>query len=370
MEIEATPIAIETPTQAVALPWPSSGQSALSAPGYGVLGQSGSDDSVPIASITKTITALVVLDKKPLDAGTTGPTITLTQTDADLYNHYLALDGTIAPASAGFRITQYDAMRAMLLPSANNYADTLASWAYGSLGEYIVAANTFLKQHGLDGTTIADASGFSPESKSTSKDLLVIGKMVLDSPVLRDIVSQETAAIPGIGTLRNTNVLLDELGIMGIKTGTTDEAGRCLLFASQHQVGGETVTVIGVVLGAASYPALHATVRSLLSSAQQAFVETTVVEAGATVAHYETPWGSSVEGIVATDLIAAQWPELALKPSVRLQSIIVGENAKRVGNASVEGRDPSPSAEVVTAQSLGGPNLLWRFTHPLQVFGL
>jgi len=369
MEIAATPLVIETPTQAVSLPWPGSGHAALSATGYGTLGQSGSDDSVPIASITKTITALVVLDKKPLDAGAPGPTITLTQADADLYNHYLAIDGTIAPASAGFRITQYDAMRAMLLPSANNYADTLASWAYDSLGEYVVAANAFLKQHGLDGTTVADASGFSPESKSTSKDLLAIGKMVLDSPVLRDIVSQESAAIPGIGTLRNTNVLLGELGIMGIKTGTTDEAGRCLLFASQHQVGDETVSVIGVVLGATSYPALHAAVRSLLSSAQQAFTETTVVGAGTAVAHYKAPWGSSVDGVASTDLVAAQWPDLALESSVSLQPIAVGETPQRVGNISIEGHVSGPSADVVTSQSLGGPNVFWRLTHPMQVLG-
>src|SRR5689334_21130881 len=66
-------------TQAIGLPWPSSGQAALGAEGYGVLETHGRLTPVSTASVAKVITALAVLQKKPLAVGSQGPTVTLGQ---------------------------------------------------------------------------------------------------------------------------------------------------------------------------------------------------------------------------------------------------------------------------------------------------
>ncbi len=88
----------------------------VSIPGYGaaaigaadrrqVFASRGLDEVRPIASITKVITALVVLDAHPVEEGSSGATITLTQADSDLVARYRALNGTTAPAPAGATIT-------------------------------------------------------------------------------------------------------------------------------------------------------------------------------------------------------------------------------------------------------------------------
>lgn len=367
MMVEATPLDISTPTESVDLPWPTEGNAALYAEGYGALGSTGSNDSVPIASITKTITALTILKAKPLSADQPGPTITFTEEDEAIYHYYVDLEGSVAPVSTGFSISQYNALRTMLLPSANNYADSLAVWAYGSMESYLEAANNYLDELGLTSTTVADASGFSPLSKSSSADLVKIGKLVLDNPVLKDIVSQPEATIRGVGTVYNTNYLLGELGIIGIKTGTTDEAGSCLLFASEHAVGNATVQMVGVVLGATDHAALWQSVETVLDTAQQAFVPGAVVYAGEQVATYAAPWGATVEATAVSDLSAPLWPALSAKGNVQVTPIGVKTLPGTVGSVA-SSSTPDHAAEVTIDRQLEGPGFLWRVTHPQRVF--
>jgi D-alanyl-D-alanine carboxypeptidase (penicillin-binding protein 5/6) len=79
----------------VVLSWPAFGGSGITAPDYpGATEYHGSDAKMPIASVTKTITALVVLDKKPLKAGDDGPSITFTQKDVSIWKQVVAAGGT------------------------------------------------------------------------------------------------------------------------------------------------------------------------------------------------------------------------------------------------------------------------------------
>ncbi|MEO7015170.1 MAG: D-alanyl-D-alanine carboxypeptidase, partial [Leifsonia sp.] len=103
-----------------ALVWPGFGAGGITAPDYtGATDFHGSDASMPIASMTKTITALVVLEKKPLKVGNDGPTITFTQKDVSIWNQVIAAGGSWAPVVAGTSMTEKQALEAMLLPSAN-----------------------------------------------------------------------------------------------------------------------------------------------------------------------------------------------------------------------------------------------------------
>ncbi len=166
---------------ALQLPWPAYGQSAFGAVGYGVLATNNTETPVPIASIAKTITALAILQKKPLQiigqqTAPTLPLITLTDTDVQFYRDYLAKDGSVVPVTSGEQISEYQALQAILIPSANNIAETTARWAFGSIDEYVAYANQFVKTLGMSHTHVADASGFSPQTTSTAEDLVLLGQ--------------------------------------------------------------------------------------------------------------------------------------------------------------------------------------------------
>lgn len=365
LEIAGTPLEITSKTSAVELPWPANGRAAIQAEGYGELGRNGDNTSVPIASITKTITALTILQKYPLNPDQHGPTVIFDESDVEIYNYYLGIDGSTAPVSDGFSLTQYNAMRTMLLPSANNYADSLAVWAYGSMDEYLLAANKFLAENGLASTRVADASGFSADSRSNLTDLLKIGKMVMDHPVLSKIVGQKTAVIPGVGTLNNTNFMLGTLGVTGIKTGTTDEAGNCLLFASSYERGGVTIPMIGVVLGADGFWELSDGVNALLETSQQTFTDTLLFAKGEPVASYTAPWGATTQAVATDDFTIVTWPGTATRATITPLSI-----TPRTGTSVTVGRAGfgESAIDIALAEPIAGPSPLWRLTHPHRVF--
>jgi len=176
----------------------------------------------------------------------------------------------VLPVYEGMVVTQYQALQMMLIASANNIADTLAERIFGSEEAYITYAQNMLKRMGLSKTTVADASGFSSRTVSTASELVKIGIAALKNPVIAEIVAQSQAQIPGVGTIKNTNELLGSDGVVGIKTGTTNQAGSCLLFAARYAgVDGQKVTLVGVIMGDLDAQNLFADVRQLLASARQ-----------------------------------------------------------------------------------------------------
>jgi len=135
-----------------------------------------------------------------------------------------------------------------LLPSANNLADTLAVWAFGSLDEYRTAATALVRSLGMTSTTVGtDASGFSPSTTSTARDLTLLAAAAARHPVVAEIVARDHAVLSGVGTVYNTNSLLGRPGVVGLKTGTTAEAGGVFLFAAK--VGAAGRLVVGAVQG-------------------------------------------------------------------------------------------------------------------------
>src|SRR5690606_18923100 len=116
--------------------------------------------------------------------------------------------------------------------------------------------------------------------------LLEIGKLALEHPVVAGIVASATVEVPEFGLLENSNELIGVDGVDGIKTGTLDEAGACLLFATDVLVGETSITVVGVVLGGPDHDTINAHIRALLASVTPGFQELTLVTAGQNIAHY------------------------------------------------------------------------------------
>jgi D-alanyl-D-alanine carboxypeptidase (penicillin-binding protein 5/6) len=356
----------KTLTQPAVQPaWPGYGSSAFVAPDYpGAAASHGSDASVPIASVTKTITALVLLEKKPLNGDEQGPNIAFTQRDVDIWNQVVGAGGSWAPVVAGTSLTEKQALEAMLLPSANNYAISLANWAFGSTDAFVKAANDWLAQKGFTGTKLVTPDGLDPGNVSTTKDLIGIGKLVLGSPALSSIVSQKSVTLPGAGAQDNTNTLLGFEGMDGIKTGNTDEAGNCLLFSAQVPVGTTKVRVIGVVLGAPTHDDLWAGVQALLTSVKAGFHEVTPVEKGQVFGTYTTAWGAASKLIATESKTFVVWSDTPIQVDLETRPLSSGFTGDILGRGTFTLNGKTESVPLALAKDVPDPGWGWRLAHP------
>ena len=349
----------------VQLPWPASGQAAIGSLDDGLLAASGANElPAPMASLTKVITALVILDKVPYEAGSQGQSYTLTGSDAALASSYSAKNGVVLPVRSGQTITQHQEMQAMLISSANNIADSLAVHVFGSVDAYVTQANDFVKSKGLSRTVVADASGFSAQSISTPSELVLLGRLALQDTVIRSIVSQKEADLGDFGKVKTTNGLLAGQGVIGIKTGTTDEAGSCLLFASVHELEpAYKVTLIGVITGGTSAGSVIRDARALLAAASAQFSKAELAKAGTTAGTLTVSWGGSSNIVLSEDLAVYAWKGKAISPTVKLElPDNLGQAAQAAGYAEAAG-STSSRVQLVTSQALGQPPWLWRLRH-------
>jgi serine-type D-Ala-D-Ala carboxypeptidase (penicillin-binding protein 5/6) len=209
------------------------------------------DTPHPIASVAKVMTAYRVLQVDPLaDQFDEGPVLTMTDVDVQDWHDTVRKDGSSLPVAVGERLTEKQLLLGLLLPSANNFADTLGRWVSGSVDGFVSDLNAAASQLGMTHTHFADPSGFSPQTVASASDLVILGKKVLEVPALAAIVATQHAKLPDGTALDNLDTLLgSEPGWLGIKTGSTPEAGGCLLFAARQQVGTGDLTLVGAVLG-------------------------------------------------------------------------------------------------------------------------
>lgn len=374
----ATAVVQDTPPteiDAPAVAWPSYGAGAISAVGVqgpadgGMLSSYGSTGQLPIGSIAKVVTALVVLSAKPIAEGTDGGTIAFTSTDVGYYNDSVAENGSVAPVSAGLELTEREALTVLMLPSANNYAKSLAVWAFGSEEGYLAAARTWLDERGLTGTVVADTSGLSPATVSTTLEMVVLGELLIGDPVLAPIVALPSAVIPGVGTVENTNKLLGQAGVDGIKTGTTDEAGACLLFSLDATVEGRPVTMVGVVVGARTHPQLAADVLTLIPTVEAGFRTVTLTEEGQDFGSYTSAWGESAVAETREAQSLLVWGATTVTTSVSLDPVEVVADGQEVGTVNVDVNGQAYPVPLVADGTIEDPGFGWRVTNPGELFG-
>jgi serine-type D-Ala-D-Ala carboxypeptidase (penicillin-binding protein 5/6) len=366
----ATVLPYAAPAQAAPqLDWPHYGASAIGAVGYeGVLSSSGKKSSVPIASITKLVTSLVVLEKKPLAPGKSGPQITFTNADVQFYKTYVAMNGKVAPVRSGLTLSELQVLQVTLIDSANNYAKSLVTWAFGSEAAFLPVANAWLKAHQLAHTHLADVAGILPSSTSTAADLIELGKLVLAQPLLSSIVSTKELNIQSVGVISNTNTLLGKHGIVGIKTGTLGEAGACLLFASSFTVGKTAITVIGVILGGVDHKSLDKDVVALLASAKESFRMVTLSTKGAEFASVSTAWGGKVAIVAAETRSVVVWANTPISLLVQTSTVTLAKAGTSVGSLNFSVGGVVQSVPLKLSHSIEDPGPLWRLSNPGNLF--
>jgi D-alanyl-D-alanine carboxypeptidase (penicillin-binding protein 5/6) len=361
--VKASYTAPVTPIQTLSLP--AYGDSAIAAVGYpGLLASGGGSTPLPIASITKIITALVVLQKAPLGAADAGPRISFTSADQALLKSYAARDGDVYPIQVGGSMTERDVLTVALVPSANNYARALADWAYGSEANFLPVARAWLASHGLTTTTLTDCTGLNPQNTSTPTDLIALGKLALANPVISELISTKTANLPVVGQIRNTNQLLGTLGIDGIKTGTLNNAGASLLFSSQVVIGGRTIRLIGVVLDGPNHPTIDAAIAALVKAAREGFHVVTLATRGQVFANYTTAWGARTSAIASRTASVVVWGGTAITSAVVTSAEGESKSGIAVGSASFTAGTQRMTIPLVLSKKLVGPDGFWRLAHP------
>ncbi|MEJ1229843.1 MAG: hypothetical protein WDM88_03095 [Galbitalea sp.] len=186
--------------------------------------------ALSMASISKLITAMVVLDAKPLGTSGVGPTITFDKADHALYDKYYLLNATIAAMPTGSSMSEHDAIETMLVVSACNYAEAMADWAFGSDDAFLSATRRWLQgarahRHDHGG---ADRNRRAEHQHAERPDR---HRQARDGrPGDRRDRGETSLDIPSLAGMPNTNDLLGTDGVDGIKTGTL--GGSDLLFSA------------------------------------------------------------------------------------------------------------------------------------------
>lgn len=200
--------------------------------------QKNSDQKLPIASITKIATALVILKDHRLDEIMTVPEGINLPADSERVG--------IKPQE---KFTLHEALRIMLIPSANDMAEALAVWDAGSRDKFVNKMNQQANLWGLKNTHFANPTGLDEANHfSSPADLVILTTILLQNNEFKEIIdtAQYTAKNQADQTynLTSTNKLLAYDYIHGVKTGLTVEAGQTLITLAERNAH----KVVGVVL--------------------------------------------------------------------------------------------------------------------------
>ena len=192
---------------------------------------------VPIASITKLMTALVVLDgQQPLDEK-------VEITAADRWNG----KGAFSRLPVGAKISRGDLLKLALMASENRAAKTLARNYPGGTPAFVRTMNAKAKALGMTRTKFDDPSGLSSNNVSSARDLAKLVTAASRDTRIREfstLPSHEVRAGRNVLTYRNTNLLVGkpDWDILVQKTGFTNDAGECLVM--QARIGDRPVNMV------------------------------------------------------------------------------------------------------------------------------
>ncbi|MGW6477263.1 D-alanyl-D-alanine carboxypeptidase [Streptomyces sp. NPDC055059] len=300
----------------VSLPWPAEGQGSMDVSGIGSMDGFGEQKPVPIGSVAKAMTAYVVLKDHPLQPGKDGPSIDVDAKAEKEGGYDSEGESTLNTVKEGDKLSQKDALSAIMIPSANNIARLLARWDTGSEEAFVKKMNAAAKDLGMTGTTYTDPSGLKETTVSTAQDQVKLGNELVKIQALMDITKLPTWKDPSGKTWQNYNRLVPYNNAVGVKTGSTTKAGGNLLFAATKDAGGETVTVVGAILGQHRAPIIdtvNAVSKTAMLAAQDAVKASTILKKGDVVGYVDDGLGGQTPVVVTKNVSAVGWAGLTVK---------------------------------------------------------
>lgn len=196
---------------------------------------------MPIASITKLVTAMVFLDQKP----DMKKTVVFTADDFDSESR--------SPFKPGDEITNEDLLRSLLIGSVNASANVMARTTLG-MDNFIVAMNAKVRSLNLKSPKLVEPSGINPENKANAADVAAILSIASSYPDIRRVTAQgdidvalrntkSTVHILATNLLLKTYLNKDPYKIVAAKTGSLPEAGYCMAQLTKNAKGHEVVAV-------------------------------------------------------------------------------------------------------------------------------
>jgi D-alanyl-D-alanine carboxypeptidase (penicillin-binding protein 5/6) len=346
--------------------WPREGQAAVGIDGLASLRTHGTRSPVPIASVAKVMTAYLTLREHPLAPGREGFRIRISQADVEDLHERIARDESVAEVRAGESLSERAALEELMLPSANNVAALLAVRDAGSVGAFVAQMNSAAAKLGLSHTHYTDPSGFKATTVSTASDQVKLAREAMSDPTFAQIVAMRSAELPVAGRVVNSNELVGHHGYLGIKTGSDEAAGGCLLFARRIQAGGRTRMILGAVFGQHHGELLEGALASanrLASSLAAGLRVRTAIPAGAKVVVARSPDSHEVDGITAVPVRQLGWSGMPVR--VKVMMAMPGNSVadrQRLATLTAHGTSIS-SVPVVASEALPAPSIEWRLLH-------
>ncbi len=238
------------------------------------------DKRLEMASTTKIMTAILILESLSLDQKVKVPAAAV------------GVAGSTIGLLRGETLTVKQLLYALLVPSANDAAVTLAVAEAGSVKAFVAKMNARAKEMGLTNTHFVNGSGLHAENHySSAKDIAKLASFAMQDPVFRRIVSTREYTLPHAGGVANrviktSNELLRDFNwVNGIKTGSTPWAGYCLVSSATKN----GLTLISVVLGAKDQDTREAESKALLTYGFERCRLKKLVDDGAVVASVPAP---------------------------------------------------------------------------------
>ncbi len=317
----------------------------------------------PIASTTKLMTVYLALDQLPLDKLLTVPPYAAgpAESTADL--------------TEGERLTVRDLLAAMLLPSANDAAETVAVGIGGNEREFVAEMNAAAADLGLDRTSYANPIGLDdPDNYSTASDLAELALKLRENPTFRHIVSRPEATLESGSAervLETTNtLLLSDSSVDGVKTGHTLGAGYVLVASAER----DGIPLLSVVLGAPSEAERDADTEKLLDYGYSLYDRQTAVASGDELARASVRYENAPLPLVAKRKVEVRArTDQEITVDVDAPAFVEGPigkgnvlgRAKVMLGGRVVGRVP-----LVAATSIAAPDIVDKTGGPLAAIGV
>lgn len=221
-----------------------------------VLYEKNSDVPLPMASITKIMTMLLVLEAAEAGKITMNDTVPITE-------HAYSMGGSQIWLEPGEIFTVHELLKSVAVSSANDSAVALAEYVGGSEESFCTMMNTRAKELGMTNTNFVNACGLDADGHySTAQDISIMARELMKHTQIFEYTTIWNDYLRGGRTqLANTNKLLRSYsGITGLKTGTTSRAGVCICATAKR----EDMSLIAVVLGSDSSRERFSAARKLL----------------------------------------------------------------------------------------------------------
>jgi serine-type D-Ala-D-Ala carboxypeptidase (penicillin-binding protein 5/6) len=248
-------------------------------------------ERLPMASITKLMTALVTLDRsRPTRVVSVHPAA-------------VGIGGSSVFLRAGERLTIRDLLAAALIQSANDAAVALAAaTTNGDISAFVARMNRKARVLGLENTHFVNPEGLdAPGHYSTARDLLALAQEAMSRRVVRKLVARRGKLIPGRSLFTWNDLLGTFPGVFGVKTGHTNGAGWCQVAIARR----DGSVVYAVILGSPTRSGRNADLAELLVYGLDHFARQPLVTAGGSYATASIPFEDRGVSLVAAESASA-----------------------------------------------------------------